>query len=535
MSLDKDRRQKSGQPELPLAGQGEALHRWRSDESTSAADGHQRSGSDDRLDMEAVVQRDNLLAALHRVQSNRGSPGVDGMTVEQLPSYLRANWPRLKTELIAGSYRPKPVLRREIPKAGGGTRQLGIPTVLDRFIQQAILQVLQPRFDATFSDHSYGFRPGRSAHMAVMAAKRFVTAGRTVVVDVDLEKFFDRVNHDVLMGKLAHRIEDRRLLGLIRRYLEAGVMADGVVIERQEGSPQGGPLSPLLANVLLDEVDRELEQRGHAFARYADDLNVYVGSMRAGERVMRLLRKLFYRLRLRINEAKSAVAPARERKFLGFSFWRHRDDAKLRVAPQAIEKLKERIRKLTLRTRGRSMATIVAELREYLIGWRNYFGLAETPGVFRKLDQWVRHRLRAYQLHLWRHPRVVFDELVRRGVFRSWARLAANFATSWWRCSCSKAVSIALPARTFDANGIAAIEHVTSTLRTAGCGPACPVVWQGTPTGVSYADRARLLLRSAPRLGVWVKCGPGGEGEIAARSTTSGHLTRLEGGRHPDI
>lgn len=445
MSLAKARHQKSGQPELP---------QMRSDEADTATHSHRHPGSDDGLDIEAVVQRDNLLEALRRVQKNRGSPGVDGMTVEQLPNHLRAHWPRLRAELLAGTYRPTPVLRREIPKAGGGTRQLGIPTVLDRFIQQAILQVLQPKFDPTFSPHSYGFRPGRSAHMAVMAAKGFVLEGRRVVVDVDLEKFFDRVNHDVMMGKLAHRIRDRRLLVLIRRYLEAGVMADGVIIERHEGSPQGGPLSPLLANVLLDEVDRELERRGHTFARYADDLNVYVRSKRAGERVMQLLRKLYARLRLRINEEKSAVASVKERKFLGFSFYWRKNGPQLRVAPKAIEAFKDRVRELTSRTRGRSMAAIVADLRMYLTGWRNYFGLAQTPAVFKGLDHWIRRRLRAYQLHHWRHGHVVFRELLKRGVDSLRAAQTAKFVRSWWASSISIAVRLALPNALFDSMGL---------------------------------------------------------------------------------
>lgn len=454
MDLGKARRQISGQPELPFVRQGEAPLRGRSDEAEPAVYAHQRSGSDDPLDIEKVVQRGNLLEALRRVQKNRGSPGVDGMTVGDLAGHLRTHWPRLRSELLGGTYQPMPVLRREIPKAGGGTRQLGIPTVVDRFIQQAILQVLQPRFDPTFSEHSYGFRPGRSAHMAVMAAKRFVTEGRRVVVDVDLEKFFDRVNHDVMMGKLAHRIRDRRLLGLIRRYLEAGVMADGVTVERHEGTPQGGPLSPLLANVLLDEVDRELERRGHAFARYADDLNVYVRSKRAGERVMQLLRKLYGRLRLRINEEKSAIAFAKERKFLGFSFWWSKDGAQLRVAPKALETFKERVRKLTSRSRGRSLTAVVADLQSYLTGWRNYFGLAPTPAAFRKLDHWIRRRLRCLQLHHWRHGRVVYRELVKRGADPIWSALTAKYARSWWDMSNSRTLRFALPNDYFDSLGL---------------------------------------------------------------------------------
>src|SRR5712691_228192 len=288
--------------------------------------------------MEWAVSRPNLKAALKRVRKNKGGPGIDGMTVGELTGHLREHWPRIREELLAGTYRPSPVKRQSIPKSGGGVRDLGIPTVLDRFIQQALLQVLQPGFDAGFSEHSYGFRPGRSAHQAVLAARRLAQEGRRFVVDVDLEKFFDRVNHDVLMGKLAKRIRDRRVLGLIRRYLDAGVMVNGVVVERQEGTPQGGPLSPLLANVLLDEVDKELERRGHAFVRYADDLNVYVRSEKAGRRVYEALKKLFGKLRLVVNEEKSAVGLAVRRDFLGYSFWVAAEGRiRRRVARKALE------------------------------------------------------------------------------------------------------------------------------------------------------------------------------------------------------
>jgi RNA-directed DNA polymerase len=318
MCLEGEQGQKAAQAELPLEAKGEAPTDQRSGESPAAIPGDERSGLDQL--MEQVVERDNAKAALKRVKRNKGSPGVDGMTVDELVPYLRVHWPAVREQLLAGTYQPQSVRRHEIAKKGGGIRQLGIPTALDRMIQQAILQVLQPIFDPTFSQHSYGFRPGRSAHDAVNAALGYIREGRSWVVDVDLEKFFDRVNHDVLMGRLAKRISDKRLLRLIRRYLEAGLMADGVVVERSEGTPQGGPLSPLLANALLDEVDKELEKRGHAFARYADDCNVYVRSPRAGERVMQTLRRLYARLRLRVNESKSAVARPWERKFLGYSF-----------------------------------------------------------------------------------------------------------------------------------------------------------------------------------------------------------------------
>ena len=313
-------RQKPEQLELALEARGEAPEGRRSGEAPTTSRGDERSGGDHRL-MEQVVGRANALAALRRVRQNQGSPGVDGMTVDDLTPHLVAHWETIREQLLAGTYQPQPVRRQEIPKPDGGTRQLGIPTVLDRLIQQCLLQVLQPRFDPTFSEHSYGFRPGRSAHDAVRAAQRYIQPGRRWVADVDLAKFFDRVNHDVLMERLSRRITDGRVLRLIRRYLVAGIMADGVVVERHEGTPQGGPLSPLLANVLLDEVDRELERRGLVFARYADDLNVYTGSKRAADDAMATLKRLFARLRLQVNEAKSTVARAWERKFLGYSFW----------------------------------------------------------------------------------------------------------------------------------------------------------------------------------------------------------------------
>jgi group II intron reverse transcriptase/maturase len=396
-----------------------------------------------------------MLAAYKRVRENKGSPGIDGLTVEELPAWLGENWARVREELLAGTYRPTPVRRQLIPKPGGGQRELGIPTVLDRLIQQALLQVLQPIFDPTFSDHSYGFRPGRRAHDAVRRAQGYVQGGRRWVVDVDLEKFFDQVNHDVLMGRLAKRLADKRLLRLIRRYLEAGIMADGVVTERHEGTPQGGPLSPLLANVLLDEVDQELERRGHAFARYADDCNVYVRSRRAGEDVMRTLRRLYAKLQLRVNEAKSAVARPWGRKFLGYSFWVAKGgEVRRRVAPQALEALRERVRSITRRSGGRSMVSVVTELRGYLIGWKEYFRLTETPGVLRDLDGWVLRRLRAVQLKQWKRGTTVYRELRTRNVSKCVARAGAAHAHRWWRTAAHGALHTALPARHFDALGV---------------------------------------------------------------------------------
>jgi group II intron reverse transcriptase/maturase len=405
--------------------------------------------------MEEVVERRNARAALKRVRQNKGSPGSDGMTVEELPKYLAEHWEDLRAQLLAGTYQPRPVKRQPIPKRGGGVRELGIPCALDRFLQQAILQVLQPRFDPTFSEHSYGFRPGRRAHDAVRAAQRYIQEGRRWVVDVDLEKFFDRVNHDVLMGRLAKRLADKRLLGLIRRYLEAGILADGVVMARHEGTPQGGPLSPLLANVLLDDVDKELERRGHAFARYADDCNVYVRSRRAGEDVMRTLRRLYAKLRLRVNEAKSAVARPWGRKFLGYSFWVAKGgEVKRRVAPQALGALKERVRSITRRNGGRSMVSVVTELRGYLLGWKEYFRLTETPSVLRDLDSWVLRRLRAVQLKQWKRGTTVYRELRTRQVPKRVAQAGAAHAHRWWRTAAHGALHTALPARHFDALGV---------------------------------------------------------------------------------
>jgi len=405
--------------------------------------------------MEQVVDRGNLQRALRRVKQNKGSPGSDGMTIGELPAYLVRHWRTVRAQLLDGTYQPQPVHRVEIPKSDGGVRQLGIPCVLDRLIQQSILQVLQPRFDPTFSEHSYGFRPGRSAHDAVCAAQRYIQGGRRVVVDVDLEQFFDRVHHDVLMSRVARRITDRTLLGLIRRYLEAGILVGGLATKRYEGTPQGGPLSPLLSNVLLDEVDKELEKRGHAFARYADDCNVYVRSRRSGERVMQSLRRLYARLRLRVNDAKSAVASPRDRKFLGYSFWYAAGGVvKPKVAPRPLAKLKERVREITSRLRGRSMTSIAAELRTYLRGWKAYFRLADTPTVFRKIDKWIRHRLRALQLRQWKRGKTVYRELLRRGVIRPVALTAARYAKRWWAIAASKAISIALPTRYFDELGV---------------------------------------------------------------------------------
>jgi len=441
--------QMSGQLELPLEYRGEAPTAQRSEEVPMAARVTERSGKCDLMEM--AVRRSNLQTALKRVRSNKGSPGIDGMTVDELSAHLKGHWEEIREQLLAGTYQPQRVKRRLIPKSGGGMRELGIPTVLDRFIQQALLQVLQSELDGNFSRHSYGFRPGKSAHQAVCEAQKHVQEGYRWVVDVDLEKFFDRVNHDVLMGKLARRIGDHRVLMIIRRYLEAGVMAQGgVVIERYEGTPQGGPLSPLLANVLLDEVDKELEKRGHRFVRYADDQNVHVRSRRAGERVMRLLRKLFTGLKLRINESKSAIDLAQRRTILGYSFWvTPEKTVKRRVSKKAIKAMKDRAREITQRNRGRSIGEVVTELRSYLAGWKEYYRLADTPGIFSDLDEWIRHRLRALHLKQWKRGTTIYRELRARGMSHdSAARVAAN-GRRWWHNS-AKLINVALPNTYFD-------------------------------------------------------------------------------------
>ena len=404
--------------------------------------------------MEAVVARDNLRKALAQVQRNKGAPGLDGMSVEVLAAHLKEHWPEIRAQLLDGTYRPQPARRVEIPKATGGMRALGIPTVLDRFIQQAVLQVLQAEWDPTFSDSSLGFRPGRSAHQAVARAQEYIASGYRIVVDLDLEKFFDRVNHDVLMGLVAKRVTDTRLLRLIRGSVTAGVLEGGLVGPRDEGVPQGGPLSPLLSNLMLDGLDRELERRGHRFVRYADDCNIYVRSQRAGERVMASVTGfLERRLKLKVNAEKSAVAPPSRRKFLGFSFTAAAQPRR-RIAPQALARFKGRVRELTRRTSGRALAQIVEELSRYLMGWRGYFGFCETPSVLRGLDQWVRRRLRAMTWKQWRRGRTRFAALRRRGIGRDLAAQTAGSPHGPWRLSNSPALTIAMPNAFFAALGL---------------------------------------------------------------------------------
>ncbi|MEE7075376.1 group II intron reverse transcriptase/maturase [Escherichia coli OX25:H6] len=392
--------------------------------------------------MEAICEPVNLRHALKRVKANKGAAGADDMSVNELPEHLKRHWPELKAQLLSGSYRPSPVRRVTIPKPGGGERLLGIPTVVDRFIQQAMMQVLQAQWDATFSDSSYGFRPGRSAHQAVKQAQRYIESGYNWVVDLDLEKFFDRVNHDVLMSRIAKRVSDKRVLSLIRGYLNAGVMEAGLVMPVTEGTPQGGPLSPLLSNLLLDDFDKELEKRSLKFARYADDCNVYVKSERAGNRVMAgLTHWLNRKLKLKVNAKKSAVAHPETRKFLGYSFRRGRKVWCV-VSPESVKRFKTRIRELTGRNTGRSLEQLIEPLKRYLTGWKSYYGLNQWQTLMRDLNKWIRRRLRSV---LWKR----FKELRRRGVSKNLAAQTVGSCHKQWRISCSPALSIALPNRLF--------------------------------------------------------------------------------------
>jgi RNA-directed DNA polymerase len=404
--------------------------------------------------MEAVCSRENLWKALKRVQVNKGSAGMDGMTVKQLPGYLAKHWPALRDQLLQGTYQPQPVKRVEIPKPDGGVRKLGIPTVVDRFIQQAVMQVLQEQWDRTFSERSYGFRPGRSAHQAVAAAQQHIADGCRWVVDIDLEKFFDRVNHDKLMASVANRVQDKRLLRLIRAFLNAGVMENGLVGPTDEGTPQGGPLSPLLSNLVLDELDRELEKRGHRFVRYADDCNIYVRSERAGQRVMEGVEPFISkRLKLKVNAAKSAVARPQERKFLGFTFTADRQP-KRRIAPKALTRFTQKVREMTRRTRGISVETMVEQLAAYLRGWGGYFGFCQTPSVLENLNSWVRRRLRCFQWKQWKTPRRRRSELQKRGVSRHWAGASAGTRHGCWRMSNRPSLQCAMPIAFWDNIGL---------------------------------------------------------------------------------
>jgi RNA-directed DNA polymerase len=402
--------------------------------------------------MEEVCSRENLQRAWKRVQGNKGGPGVDGMTIGVAKAFLREHWPAIR-HLLNGDYQPRPVKRVEIPKPDGGVRRLGVPCVVDRLIQQAMLQVLQEQWDSTFSEHSYGFRPGRSAHQAVAQAQRYIAEGYNVVVDLDLERFFDRVNHDILMSRVAARVTDKRVLKLIRAFLNAGVLEDGLIRPVEEGTPQGGPLSPFLSNIVLDDLDKELARRGHRFCRYADDCNIYVRSHRAGERVMAsITRFLTDKLRLKVNEVKSAVARPEERKFLGFSI--ANDGSERRIAPKALAKFKDRVRDITCRTRGINLDRIIKDLSPYLIGWRGYFAFCQTPRVLTNLEAWIRRRLRMYLWRQWQNGHKRFTELRRLGIAKFAASVAAGSPTGLWRMSGHPALQHALRNHFFDALGL---------------------------------------------------------------------------------
>ena len=455
MNLRSDKRQNvQGELDFSSLPAGEAREARREEtESPSAMHDPESPASTNRL-MEEICERENLKQALQQVQANKGSAGVDGMTVGGITDYLKQHWPAIREQLLSGTYEPKPVRRVEIPKPDGGVRKLGIPTVLDRLIQQAVMQVLQRRWDSTFSDHSYGFRPGRSARQAVAQAQQYIAAGYSWVVDLDLEKFFDRVNHDKLMGQVAKRVEDKRLLKLIRAFLNAGVMENGLVSPSVEGTPQGGPLSPLLSNLVLDELDRELERRGHRYLRYADDCNIYVRSERAGQRVMKSI-TLFItqKLRLKVNETKSAVARPQERKFLGFSFSTG-PEVKRIIAPKALERFKHRIRETTRRAKGVSMETTIEELAPYLRGWRSYFGFCETPYVLIQLTRWVRLRLRAAMWRQWKTPRRRRAALLSLGVRPRLANNTAGSGRGPWYLARAKALSVGLSNAYFKSLGL---------------------------------------------------------------------------------
>src|SRR6202790_3036305 len=462
MDLKRDKRQNI-QKKLDFSSEwtGEARQVGREETESRQAMHEPESPANAIRLMEEVCERENLLEALRRVKANKGSAGIDGMTVGQLSGYLKEHWLTLREQLLNGTYEPQPVRRVEIEKQdGSGMRKLGIPTVLDRFIQQAVMQVLQRRWDRTFSDYSYGLRPGRSAQQAVAQAQQYIAAGHGWCVDLDLEKFFDRVNHDKLMGRIAKRVEDKRLLKLIRAFLNAGVMENGLVSPSVEGTPQGGPLSPLLSNLVLDELDRELEHRGHRFVRYADDCNIYVRSERAGQRVMESITQFITQeLKLKVNEAKSAVARPQERKFLGFSFTAG-PEVKRVIAPKALDRFKQRIREITRKAKGVSMETTMEELVPYMRGWRSYFGFCETPEVLIGLTRWVRLRLRAAMWRQWKTPRRRKAALLELGVSE---RLASNTAGSGrgpWYLARSRALSVGLSNAYFRSLGLPSLVEV---------------------------------------------------------------------------
>lgn len=421
----------------------------------TAADGQTKA--EGLRQMDAVVERHNLWRAYERVMRNKGAAGVDGLTVLEFKAWLQQHWPGVKAALLAGDYMPTAIRKVEIPKPNGGVRTLGIPTVLDRLIQQALLQVLQPEFEPEFSEHSYGFRPGRNAWQAVQRAQSYIREGRRWVVDLDLEKFFDRVNHDILMSRMARKVKDERVLKLVRRYLEAGMMSDGIVSARIEGTPQGGPLSPLLSNILLTDLDRELERRGHRFCRYADDCNIYVRSAAAGQRAMVAITDYLERkLKLQVNRGKSAVARPWERKFLGYSFTWHKQ-ARLKIAESSLKRLKDKVRAIVVGNALRNLGATINELNPVLRGWTSYFRLTEVKGALQDLDGWIRRKLRCLLWRQWKRPATRNKRLQTRGLDerRAW-KSASNGRGPWWNAGASH-MNAAYPKRAFDALGLVSL------------------------------------------------------------------------------
>jgi RNA-directed DNA polymerase len=415
--------------------------------------------------MEQILSRGNLITALKRVEKNKGSHGVDGMSSQDLRFHVYKEWTAMKVALLEGTYEPQPVRRVEIPKPDGGVRLLGIPTVTDRFIQQAIAQILSPIYDATFSEYSYGFRPNRSAHDAVRKAKSYIEEGNRWVVDMDLEKFFDKVNHDRLMGTLAKRIEDKRLLKLIRKYLKSGIMINGLFKTSEQGAPQGGPLSPLLSNIVLDELDKELENRGHKFVRYADDANIFVKTKKAGYRVMDSITSFIEgKLKLKVNRKKSAVDRPWKRKFLGFSFTSSKEP-KIRISKESVERMKNRIREITSRKKPYPMEYRIEKLNQYLMGWCGYFALADTPSVFGKFDSWIRRRLRMCIWKNWKKPNTKVRKLIGLGVPQGKAYEWGNTRKSYWRISKSPILHRTLGNSYWSSQGLKSLLSRYETLR----------------------------------------------------------------------